>query len=125
MESIGSMTRIIVALPKIVLERLAKLIPRLASNHSGEVAATVAAIRRTLQNAGADLHDLCEALDADAAPEWRDQLLLCRRNWNLMSERERSLVESLERWSGTPTVKQLAFLKNIFTRIRRQTARAA
>jgi hypothetical protein len=107
------MTGRTVALPKIVLEKLAKLIPRLASNHPGEVVATVAAIRRTLQNAGADLHDLGEALDADAAPEWRDQVLLCRRNWDLLLDRERGLVESLERWRGTPTAKQLAFLKNV------------
>ena len=113
------------ALPKIVLEKLAKLIPRLASNHPGEVIATVAAIRRTPENAGSDLHDLCEALDADAASEWRDQVLFCRRNWDLLLDRERGLVESLERWRGTPTAKQLAFLKNVFTRVRRQTARAA
>jgi len=35
------------------------------------------------------------------------------------SERERSLIESLERWRGTPTDKQLAFLRNVFTRITR------
>ena len=113
------------ALPKTILERLGKLIPRMASNHQGEVIATVAAIRRTLQGAGADLHDLCEALDADWAPEWREQVLLCRRHINLLSERERSLIESLERWRGTPTVKQLVFLKNIFIRISRQTSHAA
>src|SRR5690606_6738692 len=40
--------------------RLSKLIPRLASNHDGEVVATVAAIRRTLEADGLDLHDLAE-----------------------------------------------------------------
>ena len=41
-----------------VVTRLAKLIQRLASEHAGEVAATVAAIARTLQAGGCDLHDL-------------------------------------------------------------------
>ena len=52
--------------------RLAKLIPRLASGHAGEVAATVAAIARTLQAGGCDLHDLAAHVAAprvDAAGE--------------------------------------------------------
>ncbi|MCQ1850393.1 hypothetical protein [Neorhizobium galegae] len=40
------------------LDRLGKLFPRLASNHDGEVIATVRAIVRTLESAGASLHDL-------------------------------------------------------------------
>ncbi len=42
--------------------RLSKLIPRLASDHEGEVVATVAAIRRTLENGGLDLHALADAI---------------------------------------------------------------
>ena len=41
-----------------IAERIGKLIPRLASDHDGEVTATVAAIGRTLQGAGLDWHDL-------------------------------------------------------------------
>jgi hypothetical protein len=37
---------------------IAKLIPLLASDHDGEVLATVRAIRRSLAGAGLDLHDL-------------------------------------------------------------------
>ena len=47
--------------------KLARLIPRLASDHDGEVIATVAAIRRTLDRAGLSLHDLAARL-ADATP---------------------------------------------------------
>jgi len=67
------------SLPKPTLTTLGKLIPRLGSNHPGEVTATVAAICRTLHGAGADLHDLRDALGADWAPEWRNQVLFCRR----------------------------------------------
>jgi hypothetical protein len=112
-----------VPLPKPVLVKLGKLIPRLGSNHTGEVTATVEAIRRTLQNAGADLRDLCEALDVPA-PEWREQVLFCRRHWESMSVKERSLIQSLEQWRGMPTVKQLAFLDNVFKRISRHAAAA-
>lgn len=42
--------------------RLGRLLPRLASDHDGEVVATVRAIRRTLEGAGLDLHDLAERL---------------------------------------------------------------
>ena len=42
----------------LIAERLGKLIPRLGSDQPGEVAATVAAIGRTLARAGLDWHDL-------------------------------------------------------------------
>ena len=41
-----------------ITPKLCKLLPRLASNHSGEVVATVAAIDRTLRGADCDWHDL-------------------------------------------------------------------
>lgn len=42
--------------------KLWRLLPRLASDAPGEVVATVAAIRRTLDRAGLDLHDLAARL---------------------------------------------------------------
>jgi hypothetical protein len=44
---------------------------RLASNHNGDV---VAAIRRTLQGAGADLHNLCVVLGTVSVSEWRERV---------------------------------------------------
>ena len=52
-----------------VAERLGKLIPRLASDHEGEVIATVAAIGRTLTGAGLDWHDLAKRV---AEPSFAD-----------------------------------------------------
>ncbi|QNQ40597.1 hypothetical protein [Brucella intermedia] len=43
--------------------KLGKLIPRLASDHDGEVVATARAIVRSLNSAGADLHDVVAAID--------------------------------------------------------------
>src|SRR5258708_1311082 len=45
-----------------IVARIAKLTPRLASNHDGEIIATVAAIRRTLEGGGFDLNDLAGAV---------------------------------------------------------------
>ena len=40
--------------------RVAKLLPRLASDQQGEVAAVAAALTRTLKSGGCDLHDLAQ-----------------------------------------------------------------
>lgn len=48
--------------------KLGRLLPRLASDAPGEVVATVAAIRRTLDRAGMDLHDLAARLTETARP---------------------------------------------------------
>ena len=47
----------------LITPKLAKLLPRLASDHDGEVVATARAISRTLASAGFDFHDLAGALD--------------------------------------------------------------
>lgn len=48
--------------------KLGRLLPRLASDRPGEVVATVAAIRRTLDRAGLDLHDLAARLTEAPRP---------------------------------------------------------
>lgn len=55
-----------------VASKLAALLPRLASGHDGEVVATVRAIARVLETAGADWHDLTAVLTAPSAamPSW-------------------------------------------------------
>ena len=49
-------------------DKLGKLLPRLASDAPGEVLATVAAIRRTLDRGGLDLHDLAARLTEAPKP---------------------------------------------------------
>lgn len=49
--------------------KLAALFPRLASTHDGEVIATVQAIRRTLERAGKDLHDLAALFSVEDEEE--------------------------------------------------------
>lgn len=45
-----------------VCTRVARLLPKLASDHDGEVIATVNALRRVLQASGHDLHDLARII---------------------------------------------------------------
>jgi hypothetical protein len=58
--------------------KLGRLLPRLASDAPGEVVATVAAIRRTLDRAGLDLHDLAARLTEAPRPVQPEPL---KRNW--------------------------------------------
>lgn len=54
-------------------DRIAKLLPRLASDHDGEVVATVAALRRTLAADGDDLHVLAELVaETRTDDEWEE-----------------------------------------------------
>ena len=46
----------------VIAPKLSKLIPMLATDHDGEVVATVRAISRTLKGAGMDFHSLVDAL---------------------------------------------------------------
>ena len=51
-------------IPADTAAKLAKLLPRLGSEHDGEVVATVRAIDRTLTAAGLDWHSLAAAIEA-------------------------------------------------------------
>jgi hypothetical protein len=110
------------SLSKPTLTMLGKLIPRLGSNHDGEVVATVRAIQRVLNNAGADLHDLCGQLGMPARViEWREDVELCRRFRNAMSPREQEFIETLEGWRSEPSEKQMAWLQKIVRRFRHRS----
>jgi hypothetical protein len=107
--------------------RLAKLIPRLASTHDGEVLATVAAIRRTLESAGLSIHDLAAALTIGTPipgrPQEDDWLTIarwCRDRRHILNDRERDFVAnmvSLCRWRE-PTERQAAWLLSIAEHLR-------
>lgn len=56
-------------LPRSTADLLAKLLPRLASDHDGEVIATAAAIGRTLAAAERDWHDIAACVSFWARPK--------------------------------------------------------
>ena len=110
------------ALPDAVAHKLALLIPMLGSDRIGEVQATVAAIKRTLESASLDLHDLAAAIERLPSSPSRQP----SRPWQLiartclehrvafrLSEREVEFLSGMARWPTAPSEKQMAWLETI------------
>ena len=55
--------------PELPVDRLGKSLRMLASSHNGEVAATVEALKRTLANAGTDIHALADKIEHERFTE--------------------------------------------------------
>ena len=110
-------------IPAYISPMLGKLIPRLASNHEGEVVATARAIERLLKSNGCDWHDLAAALCRQPVPisvlnDWRSLARFCASNAAQLTERELNFLATLARWHGAPTSKQLSWLHKIAERLR-------
>jgi hypothetical protein len=122
--------------------RIAQLIRLLASDREGEVLAAVRALRRTLASAGADFHDLAQAVEnAAVAPSPRTDRRSSRPRtsrsrsaacesigwqasvrWLLdhparLTPRGREFVEDMAGWAGKPTKRQAAWLLAILERV--------
>jgi hypothetical protein len=107
-----------------------KLIRMLGSDREGEVIASAHALRRVLQGAGLDLHDLAQVIEMPVRPiispdvedtDWRDMASFCRKHARELSERERAFVLSMVKWHGEPSERQLDWLSVIFERVARGT----
>jgi hypothetical protein len=101
-----------------IAAQLGKMIPRLGSNHDGEVVATARAIERALRGAGHDWHDLVKGLHLSALRDWRDDLACCAENMGYFDDRERYFLRSMAHWRGRPTQKQLDWLGALADRVR-------
>ena len=120
-------------------QRLGLLIPRLGSDHDGEVIATVAAIRRTLESARADLHDLAAVVRSCAEPprrqgppaddppdhlgahNWQTVALWLLRQPNL-NDWEIGFLRSILEDFSTLSAKQYGCLVKIWEKMRRRWA---
>lgn len=113
-----------------VAPKLAKLIPRLATGHDGEVVATVRAMERTLAGAELDFHALAEAVRAGVPrPEpgrepdsWLEVARWCRDEGEfVLSDREFGFLRDMC-WrlvcGGEPTGRQAAWLRAIYSTLR-------
>lgn len=113
-----------------VSPKIARMIPRLASDHDGEIVATVRAIRRTLEGAGLDLHALAASLEAEPPraqererePDgWREVAVWCRNvGQTRLTLKEFCFVSDLANQLAVrkPSEKQLAWLAKIYSRLR-------
>jgi hypothetical protein len=122
----GDMTALAPITPKLV-----KLIPLLGTDKDGEIIGTVHAIRRTLESAGCDLHDLALVVeraalpamveqprqDASPAPElkpWQLTAMHCiRAGTGRLRPAEQDLLSSMVHWPGEPSDKQARWLDAI------------
>jgi hypothetical protein len=98
-----------------------KLIRLLDSDRDGEVLGAARAIRRVLEGAGLDFHDLARAIEVPGPPippEWRDMATFCRKHAQSLTERERAFVLSMVKWRGEPSERQIDWLLAIFERVR-------
>lgn len=126
------MTALAVAAPMI-----AKLIPRLATDHDGEVVATVHAIRKALETAGLDFHDLVNALDIappqqpDPEPTSREpetwfQLCDFCLDWpDALTEKEAAFLRTIGPQlvlGAEPSEKQAAWLRAIYAKVVKEAA---
>ena len=119
---------------------IAKLIPRLASDHDGEIVATARAMGRTLKAAGRDWHDVaavCErgherpyetrtetrtgSRTESRDKTWREVAIWCRDNSRgRLNEREFEFVRDMTArlvCGGEPTEKQATWLRAIYARL--------
>ncbi|PWR18793.1 hypothetical protein [Zavarzinia compransoris] len=114
-----------------IAPKLSKLITRLATDHDGEVLATVAAIRRTLESAGLDLHALAEALgdpktEAKEPATWCELATWCRNQGQTgLSLKEFVFVSDMADrliLDAEPTEKQAAWLRAIYAKLKKGLA---
>lgn len=116
-----------------IAPKLAVLVPRLASDHDGEIVATVRAIRRTLEGHGADLHDLAAAVTRppvivqrtpppDDPRDWRGLAAWCRDNGGgRLNAKEYQFCRDMALrliLGGHPTEKQAAWLRSIYAKLK-------
>jgi hypothetical protein len=117
-----------------IAPKLAKLLPRLATSHDGEVVATVRAIERTLKSAGASFHEPAVALTEpvkeivylQSAPQglssWRELAIWCCDNdrGRLGSKERQFILDMAHRLvlGGQPTEKQGKWLRSIYASLR-------
>jgi hypothetical protein len=95
---------------------ISKLIPRLASDHDGEIVATARAIGRTLKAAGRDWHDLANAIQP-IATDWRSLARYCASHQRQLSDREVNFIVSISRLHRL-SEKQERWLRDIASRLR-------
>jgi hypothetical protein len=129
--------------PALPIEKITAMLPRLASDHDGEIVATAKAIGRVLKGAGADWHVLTACIERGAAlppppkrdayvPCWdelgdddRAEMLDLLLNENWLSDWERDFVSSIaeKHWTRDLTDKQIDVVDRLLARAFRERDR--
>ena len=99
-------------------DKIAILIPRLASDKDGEVVATVRAIGRQLQKAGSDWHDLASRLTAPVPVDPPDT------NFTGVRSYREAVMWILDNEDGAIGDKEFDFLTNLRSSLSRRAPTA-
>jgi hypothetical protein len=117
-------------------QQLGKFIRLLASDVDSEALAAARALGRALKADGCDFHDFASVVEAPStAPSagfrndfggdddeplpWRRMVNVCSGHPGCFTSKERQFLQTMQRWRGTPTWKQLNWLLALFERVRR------
>jgi hypothetical protein len=108
--------------PKLT-DRLAKICGLLGSDHAGKRAAAAAKADALVRSFGLRWTDVISVplVPADSvSPDsvsWQDALAVCLDNIHDLDPRSRAFVQSLSRWRGEPSARQLDWLFDIYARV--------
>ena len=56
--------------------------------------------------------------DETASPPWRRMVNVCTNQLGRFTSKEQQFLQTMQRWRGTPTSKQLNWLVALFERVR-------
>jgi hypothetical protein len=112
--------------------RIGKLIRLLGSDKDGEVIAAVAALRRTLDAAGTDLHGLAAMIERqhsqprldphsdDREPDtlpWKVMASICRKRLDAIPARHHQFILQMSRRRTPPTPRQFDYLLDLYEQV--------
>jgi hypothetical protein len=106
-------------------DRLAKLCGLLGSDNAGERATAAALADRMIRELGLRWTDVISVPLVPAEPisphdvSWQDALDVCLDRVDELDPRSRAFLQSLSRWRGEPSSKQLDWLFDIYARVHR------
>jgi hypothetical protein len=108
-------------------QRLAKLCGMLGSAHAGERAAAALKADQFVRSCGETWESVIVGRRQlppphQSALDWRAMVDVCIANADALAPKEKLFVQSMARWSGEPSPKQMTWLEGIFSRVRERAA---
>lgn len=109
------------------LQKLVRVCGMLGSDHDGEVVAAARQAERIRKALGLSWDDLLISPARPTShgrppphdiPDWRRACQLCMTRFDILSNWEMTFLQSLARYRGQPSAKQLAVLERLIARCR-------
>jgi hypothetical protein len=101
------------ALSPVEIDRLVKLCGLFSSDYAGERASAAAMADRLLRQHGLSWSEI---ICVPVQTPWREMAAWCRAHAALFNSTERAFIRAMADWHGQPSVKQEAWLIDLFLR---------